>query len=323
MKTQRKKKDQAEPFYSYSRYLRECYGETVYRVSVDAGFSCPHRGADRSNPGCSFCAEDGARAPYLGDTGALEEQIKGAIAFLKKRYGANQFLLYFQAFTNTFAPAAELKRIYDRGLALAEFRELVVSTRPDCIDLEKVKLLRSYKNDRRDVWVELGLQSMHEATLLRIRRDHTVEEFLVAYRLLKEQGLKVCVHLIFGLPGEGMEEISETMKRLGALQPDGVKIHNLHIVRGTRLAEEYERGEVCVPGAALHLEYTIRALEFLPPATVIMRLTTDTPLIRLIAPRFFPPKQRFLKLVKDEMQKRGAYQGKNETCTLTSDTTID
>ncbi|MBN2351593.1 MAG: TIGR01212 family radical SAM protein [Spirochaetales bacterium] len=306
-----------EPYYSYKRYLSERYGTTVYRVSVDAGFSCPHRGADRSGPGCIFCGPEGARAPYLGDSsagdesGRLEAQIRGALEFLKKRYGAREFILYFQAYSNTNAPAARLKELYDRGLSQADFRELVVSTRPDCVDREKADLLASYKNGRRDVWIELGLQSFHDRTLERINRGHTAADFRDAFALCRERGLKICVHLVFGLPGEGRPEIEATVRELAALGPDGVKIHNLHVIAGTPLAEEYARGLVKVPGAAEHLERVIGALELLGPKTVIMRLVCDTPPARLVAPRDFPDKQRFLALLRAEMARRGSCQGKS------------
>ena len=301
----------AEPYYSYRRYLRERYGVPVYRVAVDAGFSCPHRGADRDAPGCAYCGPEGARAPYQERADGLPEQIRGALAFLKKRYGAKEFLLYFQAFSNTNAPVDRLRGIYDRGLACADFRELVVSTRPDCVDPEKAALLASYKTDRRDVWVELGLQSFHDRTLARVNRGHTAGDFQRAYALCRERGLKICVHLIFGLPGEGRPEIEVSIRRLAALRPDGVKIHNLHVVAGTRLADEYAAGRVPVPDAAGHLENVIAALELLGPETVIMRLVCDTPPGRLIAPRDFPDKQKFLALVAAEMLRRGTRQGKN------------
>jgi radical SAM protein (TIGR01212 family) len=298
------------PFYSYRRYLRERYGTVVYRVAVDAGFSCPHRGKDRQAPGCSFCGPEGARAPYQEKSADLEKQIQGALEFLRTRYKAREFLLYFQAFSNTNAPAERLRAIYDRGLGCADFRELIVSTRPDCLDEEKADLLASYKTDRRDVWVEIGLQSMHDDTLARINRGHTVEDFRSAFRLCRDRALKLCVHLIFGLPGEGRPEITETIQKLAEMRPDGVKIHNLHVVRGTRLALEYASGKVHVPDAREHLDNTIAALELLPPGAVIMRLVCDSPSSRLVAPRGFPDKQRFLKLLEAEMMRRKTWQGK-------------
>lgn len=299
-----------EPFRSYARYLREKYGRTVYRVAVDAGFSCPNRGPDRSRPGCSYCDEQGARAPYLGDLADIGRQIHSAASFLRRRYGAESYLLYLQAFSNTFAPPDRLREIYDFCLRQADFRELVVSTRPDCVDGPVADLLASYTRRGIEVWVELGLQTAHDATLERVRRGHTVADFTRAWRLLRESGVRLAAHLIFGLPGEGLAEILESAAFIAALEPDGVKIHNLHIPRSSRMFEEYLAGELTVPAPGRHLDYVVRALEMLPPPTVVMRLTCDTPEDRLAAPRGFWPKGRFYEAVRRRMRDIPTWQGR-------------
>ncbi len=297
-------------FRAYSAYLRERYGKRAYRISVDAGFSCPHRGQSRDGPGCTFCDGQGARAPYLGSEMDMRVQVRRGIEFMTQRYGAEVFLLYFQPFSNTNAPAARLKEIYDFALGLAPFRELIVSTRPDCLDAEKAAVLASYLDRGLDVWVELGLQSACERTLRHTRRGHTVEDFFSAYRLLSGSGVKIATHLIFGLPGEGRKEVYDSVERVAALRPDGLKIHNLHIPVETAMFAEYLQGELTAPGAARHLGYTIAALERLPPETVVMRLTCDTPGGRLAAPRRFWDKSRFYRAVNEEMRRRGTWQGK-------------
>jgi radical SAM protein (TIGR01212 family) len=314
------------PFFSYSAYLKQKYGRTVYRVSVDAGFSCPNRGPDRSAPGCLYCDERGSRAPYLDypqasagrsvETRAvdwrrdLKQQIDRGRGFLRSRYGADLFILYFQAFSGTYAPVDTLRGIYDFALGCAPFRELAVSTRPDCIDQAKAELLATYRRKDFDVWVELGLQSANLQSLLRINRGHSVENFGRAFRICRAAGLKVTVHLIFGLPGEGMAEIRRTIDYVAGLNPEGVKIHNLHIPVGCPLYAEYLSGELSVPCAARHLEYTIAALELLPPNTVVMRLTCDTPEQLLATPRGFPDKARFLSRLRLEMDGRNTRQGR-------------
>lgn len=195
------------PYTSYSRYLRKTYGTKVYRVSVDGGFSCPHRGVDRRMPGCSFCDERGSLAAYQPEKNpareiekrcdALADQIENGISFLKRRYNAKGFLLYFQAYTCTNAPPAELKQIYDFGVAAYPFLGLIVSTRPDCINPEIIRLIASYKTPRFDVWVELGLQSANDDTLQRIRRGHNLRQFVTAFKSLRKAGIKVAVHVIF------------------------------------------------------------------------------------------------------------------------------
>jgi radical SAM protein (TIGR01212 family) len=297
------------PYTSYSRYLTRTHGCRVYRVSVDAGFSCPNR-ANRSSPGCSYCAEDGARAPYLAGASGVEEQVTRAVAFLSSRYGAQDYILYFQAFSGTNAPVGKLARIYDSALGLARFRELIVSTRPDCVDEGKAALIGSYRSRGLDVWVELGLQSAHDATLERLGRGHTVQDFREAYGILKAHGLKIAVHLILGLPGETMLDMEETADFIAGLDPDGVKIHNLHIPSETPISEELLKGEITAPGPMSHLEYTIAVLERMPPASLVMRLTCDTPKNRLLAPRAFLDKQAFAARLAAEMLRRKTRQGR-------------
>ena len=317
------------PYLTYARYLKQRHGCSVYRVAVDAGFSCPNRGAGRSGAGCSYCDADGSRAPSAArnaprfavgcnlegsmpmDRGSLERQVRESISFYRRTHGEDcEFILFFQAYSNTNAPVETLRRIYDEGLALAAFRGLNVATRPDCLDDEKADLLASYVRRDREVWVELGLQSANDATLRRIGRGHTAADFERAFSMLRRRHLKIGVHLIFGLPGEGLPEIVQTMRSLAMLRPDGVKIHNLHVPAGTLLAAEYQKGEFVVPSPQRHIEYAIAAIERLPPDTVIMRLTCDTPAERLAAPRTFWPKERFLAGLEKEMAARGSRQGR-------------
>jgi hypothetical protein len=310
------------PYLTYSRYLRQRHGCTVYRVAVDAGFSCPNRKGGRISGGCSFCAADGSRAPYLNvrdrcGQGArpagrenLASQIQAGIAFLRKRYAAERFILFFQAYSNTNAPVAELARIYETGLSLAPFCGLNVATRPDCIDEEKAKLLASYCERGLEVWVELGLQTIHDKTLRLIRRGHTSRDFLRAFRVLKDLGLKIGVHLIFGLPGEDWSDIMGTVEFVARLAPNGVKIHNLLIPKDTLLARELLMGEVTAPGSQRHLEYTLSAIERLPTDTVIMRITSDALPTDLVSPRAFWSKAVFTSRLVTEMRARGASQGR-------------
>lgn len=310
------------PYYSYGSYLKNKYGTAAFRVGIDAGFSCPNRKGGRASPGCSYCDAFGARAMYQRTEGALsdvvddnlkkdiEEQTGKAVKFLTRRYGAEVFLLYFQAFSGTYGTTEHLKAVYDYSLSLHDYSELIVSTRPDCIDMERVQMLADYKQQGLDVWVELGLQSSNDETLNRINRGHTVADFNKAYLLLKEYGIKTAVHLIFGLPGEGTEEITATCKFTAALKPDGVKFHNLHIPFNSPLYEDYKKGLVDAPSTEEHLEYVISALELMPKSTVIMRLTCDSPKEERAAPREFIKKTEFYTLLLTEMIKRETFQGR-------------
>jgi len=315
------------PYLSYSRYLRQRHGCSVYRVAVDAGFSCPNRKDGRSSTGCSYCAVEGSRAPYLDARGAcvpgcdargttpgskesLSIQVSRGISFLTKRYSAKAFILFFQPYSNTNAPVAELERIYETGLSLAPFCGLNVATRPDCLDEEKARLLASYRKRGLEVWVELGLQTANDETLRRIRRGHSFRDFVHAMDISKHNGLKVGVHLIFGLPGEDWDDIMRTAELVGALAPDGVKIHNLLIPRGTLLARELLAGEVTTPGPSRYLEYTLAAIERLPEETVIMRITCDALPADVVSPRAFWSKPDFTARLIAEMKARGARQGR-------------
>lgn len=330
-------------FYSYSSYLKNKYGTSAYRVAVDAGFSCPNRNKDKTG-GCTYCDELGAMAVYqrgqeadLAHNGSspvidgidnfslhpqyynkdiegrkirIKEQIENSIKFLKRRYNPEYLLLYFQAFSNTFAPVSELREIYDYSLSLAKFKELIVSTRPDCISRANIELLSSYKNKGIDVWVELGLQTSNNNSLNRINRGHSSTDFISAFKLLKDNDIKTTVHLIFGLPGEGHDEIMESVDFLVKLKPEGVKIHNLHVPIGTEMFYEYLMGELAVPSGLRHLDYTIEAIEKFPADTIIHRLTCDTPSHRLGAPRTFFKKGSFYSLLTQEMELRGSRQGR-------------
>lgn len=297
-------------FFTYSDYLKEKYGKTVYRVGVDGGFSCPNRKSGRDDHGCTFCGSFGARSAYLGDSEKLiEEQVTKSISFLKKRYKAEEFILYFQAYSNTFADTDRLKKVYDYGLSLGNFKELVVSTRPDCINLESVKLLSSYITDDFDVWVELGLQSSNDNTLNRINRGHSYDDFKKAYKILKNHGIKIAVHLIFGLPGENLPDILDSVNKVAKLKPDGIKFHNLHIPTGTVMYEEYLRGELAFPSSSRHAEYVANAIELLPKNTVIMRVNTDTPGSRHSIPGYFLDKSIVYNKIEKILEQRDSFQG--------------
>ncbi|AEJ60471.1 Conserved hypothetical protein CHP01212 [Spirochaeta thermophila DSM 6578] len=304
--------DREGPRYrSFSRYLKERFGGVVYRVGVDAGFSCPHRDS-REGRGCAFCDVEGSRAPYLGDVRGLEEQVRRAKGFLKARYGASRFLLYFQAYTNTYGPVEELRRVYEAGLAAGEgeWVGLIVSTRPDYLPDEVLDLLASYKARGLEVWVELGLQSAFDETLRRIRRGHTVAQWEDAVRRAGEAGLLRAAHLIAGLPGEGREAFWESARFVAESGVEGIKFHDLHLPVGAPLFQEYLRGELSLLSRERYLEYVMGALERIRPDMVVMRLVTDTPPERRGVPGQYMPKGRFLRRLEDEMRRRGTRQGR-------------
>ncbi len=228
---------------------------------------------------------------------------------VQKRYHSQCYILYFQAYSGTWAEVEELKGIYDYALSLGNFVELVVGTRPDCISPPIVDLLASYKTRGLDVWVELGLQSSRDETLKRISRGHDRECFHQAYGLLKDGGIKVGVHLILGLPGEGQAEILQTVAYLAPLYPEAVKLHNLHIPTGSPLYQEFKAGELAFPDNQRHVGYVCDAIERLPEETIIMRMNTDTPWQRHKVPGAFMNKSSIYTQVKEELKRRQTRQG--------------
>jgi len=293
----------------YSAWLFARYGARTARVSVDGGFTCPNRGPGGTG-GCSFCDAAGSRSPVLGTAGDIAEQVDRGAAFQRARYGAEVLLLYFQAFSSTYAPADRLRELYDAALVRAPFRGLIVSTRPDCLDPGKAELLASYRDRGLDVWVELGLQSSKDATLARIGRGHSAADFTAAYGVLRERGLPVSAHVVFGLPGETEADMLGTVRFLADLGIDGIKIHDLHLPFGCRLFREAQAGELTLLSPRRHRDLCIRALELLPAETVIQRLTTDTPPERRGLPRRAIEKAAFLRSLEAELAARNTWQGR-------------
>lgn len=297
------------PFLRYSTYLRSKYGGPVYRVPVDAGFGCPHRSDDARGSGCRYCGATAGRASFVDPAESLAGQIAKGTEFLRRRYKAQQFLLYFQAYSGTHGDLEGLRTLYDEGLSAAPFRELVVSTRPDCVDPGVADLLASYRKTGLDVWVELGLQSANEDTLHRVNRRHGLAEFEEAFALLRRAEIKIAVHVMFGLPGEGLDECLSTVSYLNRFHPEGIKIHNVHVTADAALAHDFYAGEITVPSMDRHLGYVVEALQLLPKDVIIMRLTCDSdPRIRL-APKRQVEKQQFYRDVEARLEALGASQG--------------
>ncbi len=292
-------------YRSYSDHLRDRYGKRVFRLGIDPGFACPVRA---SGP-CAYCLEDQSRASYLADAVTITEQISRARAFVTRRYKAEAFVLYVQARTPTNTSVERFGAVLEEALSAAPFCEIVVATRPDCFDAEWAGLLASYAAADRRVGVELGLQSANEATLRRVRRGHGRKAFETAFDAARSAGIEVGVHVILGLPGEGLAECAATADYLAALRPNAVKLHNLVIVEGTRLYHEYRHGLVTPLGGEEYVRLAVEFLARIPAQTVVLRLTCDPPRDALHLPRDFPPKARVPSLVEAELARRGLRQG--------------
>ncbi|MBN2644971.1 MAG: TIGR01212 family radical SAM protein [Desulfuromonadaceae bacterium] len=292
----------------YSDFLKQQFGGRVHKISVDAGFGCPNREGGRQASGCLFCDPNGSGATGIARGLPIRDQIGQAKAIMRRKYRAQAFIAYFQPFSNTYAPLERLRACYDEALAVEDVVGLAVGTRPDCVPFEVLDLLQDY-HQRTDFWLELGLQSCHDRTLNFLRRGHDYASFLQAAEGAQQRGLKLCAHVILGLPGESLEEMLQTADEMARLRVDGIKIHLLHILSGTPLGRLYQQGHIQVLEQAEYVQLAADFLERLHPQTLIHRLTGDGPRDSLLAPLWSLNKWEVLNAIDDEMARRGSTQG--------------
>ncbi len=294
-------------YYSFSRYLKERFGVRVRRLSLNAGFGCPNKDGTLSREGCVFCNEDAFTAFPEGGL-PLEEQISRSIRFFRDKFRAEKFIAYFQNSSGTHAGIAELKAAYDTILRFPEIAGLSIATRPDCVDHEKLDLIAGYAH-KYDVWIEYGVQSVHDDTLRRINRSHTFSQFRDAVYMTSSKGIKTAAHVILGLPGESRDDMLESASALSGLPLPAVKIHALHVLRGTRLEDDYNKGGVTLPAEDEYVRLVCDFLERLRPDMVVMRLIPDAGRDTLVAPGWINRKQEVLRRVEREFGRRGTRQG--------------
>lgn len=297
-------------YRDYNSYLREIFGERVQKISLDAGLNCPNRDGAISDKGCIYCDGRGSgTGAWIKDGLSIDEQISREMEYIQRRYGAKKFIAYFQSFTNTYAPLPQLKALYEQALAHKDMVGLSVATRPDCVQREVLDLLSSYQEVHL-VWIEFGLQSAHDATLIRINRGHDVACFERSVLLANEFGLNVCAHIILGLPGEDRKMMLETARFLSRLPVHGVKIHLLYVVKGTELARLYEDGDFSCLEREEYVEMVVDFLELLPPEMVVQRLTGDPVRSELVAPLWANEKSKNLGLIREALERRNTRQGR-------------
>ena len=297
-------------YRSFSAYLAEKYDHKVYRISLDAGFTCPNRDPVAGTGGCAYCSAEGSWNGS-GEKLPLEVQVRTGKVKIGRRYKASKFFAYFQAYSNTYAPVDTLKEIYDSVVLDDEdFVGLIIGTRPDCVDSEKLELISSYKDRGLEVWLEYGLQSSNDRTLELIGRGHTAEDFARAVFLTKEFGIMVCAHVIIGLPGEDSSDIVNTARFLSGLPVEGVKLHNLNIVKGTRMADEYHSGHVTPLSLDEYARLAVDFLERINPEVVVQRLVAETASHLLLGPKWSLNKQKAVNAVNAEFKRRNSFQGK-------------
>ena len=274
----------SEHYYSVNRYLRERFGEKVYKLALDGGMSCPNRDGTLGSGGCIFCSAGGSGDFAQGRCATVAEQLERAKGRIRSKTGAEQFIAYFQSYTNTYAPVEYLETLFTEAISEPSVAALSIGTRPDCLPDEVVQLLARL-NRRKPVWVELGLQTIHADTARLIRRGYGLSVYEDAVARLKDAGLTVIVHVILGLPGETREQMLQTIDYLGGdHRPDGVKLQLLHVLEGTDLAQLWRAGQVPVMEREEYYDLLCDCLRRLPPDMVIHRLTGDGPKRILLAP---------------------------------------
>jgi radical SAM protein (TIGR01212 family) len=293
---------------SYGSYLRRRFGCRVSKVNVDGGFTCPNRDGVRGVGGCIYC-DNASFSP--GGTQAIipiEEQMAAGMAYHRTRLKSERFIIYFQKFTNTYAPAARLRDLYSRVLGHPDVLGISVGTRPDAISDEAIRLLEELAKSHY-VCVELGLQSMDDAILQRINRGHTLAEYLQAVERIAGRGIDICTHLIYGFPGETAQDFLRTAGLIASLPVNSLKLHQLHAVRGTRLAELYYQGEFTPLSHHDYITTVCDFLEQIPPAVTIQRLYGSAPLAIRVAPTWDLKNNQMWYSVVNELKRRGSWQG--------------
>ena len=299
-----------KPYRSLDYMLRERFGEKVYKVTLNGGMSCPNRDGTLGTRGCIFCSEGGS-GDFAADVSlSVTEQIESQIALLSAKRPIQKYIAYFQAYTNTYAPVEYLRKIFKEAMSHPRIVALSVGTRPDCLGEEVLDLLEEL-NRIKPVWIELGLQTIHEKTAQYIRRGYRLSCFDQALENLRKRNIEVIVHTILGLPGESREEILETMRYLNKKDIQGIKLQLLHVLKGTDLAYDYLAGRFQVYGREEYLDLLIECLENLDPEIVIHRITGDGPKDLLIAPLWASRKREVLNLLHHQMKEQNSYQGKS------------
>jgi radical SAM protein (TIGR01212 family) len=302
-------------YTDYNSYLRRIFGCRVQKISIDAGLTCPNRDGRIETGGCIYCNARGSGTGAFAKGISVYEQVVRNQSLMAKRYNAKKYIAYFQSFSNTYAPVSVLKKLYDEATSVPGVVGLSIGTRPDCIDEAIVDLLESY-TDRFLIWVEYGLQTMHDHTLKRINRGHDFECFKRAVALTRNRGIKICVHLILGLPGETRQMMLDTAGAISRMGIDGVKLHLLYVVKGTVLEALYLQGDYRCLEQQEYVDIVCDVLELLPREMVIQRLTGDPHPEELVDPLWSLQKSRTFSLIQETLVKRNTWQGKSLSCCL-------
>jgi radical SAM protein (TIGR01212 family) len=299
-----------QPRYNdYNTYLSSIFGCRVQKITIDAGFSCPNRDGTVSSGGCIYCNDRGSGTGARTKGLTISDQMAAAKPALLKRYNAKKFIAYFQSFTNTYGPFDTLKDLYEQALGDADVVGLSIGTRPDCVNEPILDLLQAYAN-RYLVWIEYGLQSAHDSTLAFINRGHDFNCFKAAVEATRNRGINICAHVILGLPNEKKEQMLQTAQIVADMGIDGIKLHLLYVVKGTKLEELYRANNYRCLEQHEYIDIVCDFLERLPKQMVIQRLTGDPHPKELVAPAWSLKKAQTIALIRKTLEARNTWQGK-------------
>jgi len=296
-------------YHTFNEHLRERFGGKIFKVSLDAGFTCPNRDGTLGRGGCVYCSERGS-GDFAGEQGlSIHRQFIEVTERMGKKWPNAKYIAYFQAYTNTYATVERLREVYEEALAEENVVGLSISTRPDCLPEEVLDYLEEL-NHGTYLWVELGLQSIHDRTMEWMGRGHDYAQFLKGLDQLRSRGIQVCVHIILGLPGETKTDMLETAQAVAKMPLQGIKLHLLHVLRGTPLATMYQREPFDLMTKDDYVSLVVDILEILPQEMVIHRLTGDGPPKDLIGPLWSRKKWEVLNAIDAELERRNTWQGK-------------
>ncbi|MCK6439379.1 MAG: TIGR01212 family radical SAM protein, partial [Planctomycetes bacterium] len=305
---------QRPPFYvSFGQLLKQRFPFKVYKVTIDAGMTCPNIDGTVAKGGCTYCDNTSFSPAFREGDPLISRQIESGMKFYKERFKASHFLAYFQTFSNTYAPVDKLKRLYDRALGTPGIVGMSVGTRPDCIDEEKLRLIQGYvdSDPSRLVCIEYGMQTMHEETARAINRGHTHQSTVEAVELTRRiaPDVHMCLHIIVGLPGESHDMIRASAEECARLKPDSVKIHHCYVYDNTVLAGTWRKGDYRALEFDEYVSLAADVLERMPPTTYIQRMTGEITAKGVLAPHWGKSKLQVIAAISDELARRGTHQG--------------
>ncbi|WP_058486582.1 TIGR01212 family radical SAM protein [Defluviitalea phaphyphila] len=298
-----------KPYYSLDFYLRQKFGQKVFKISLDGGFTCPNRDGTISEKGCIFCSERGSGDFTPPSHLSITEQFIKGRKLLEKKWPSGKYIAYFQAFTNTYAPIKELRKKYEEALSIPGVVGIAIATRPDCLDNSVLDLLEEI-NKKTYLWVELGLQSIHETTASLINRGYSLSCFEDAVNNLFKRKIEVVVHLILGLPGENKNDMLDSIKYINNMPIQGIKLHLLHVLKNTPLHSIYKKNPFHILEMKEYVNLVIDCLEILSPSIVIHRITGDGSKNILVAPTWSKNKRAVLNEIHKTFKLRNTWQGK-------------